>query len=272
MISHLVKMSFFSIADPVERERVVEDYKRMKREIQEREEERKISGQNRNRMLHETFQPVVKAQTDMTEKIVKSLKEINPIKQEKKFISSKKRRLSSDNDEFGPLANAYRNKYMNRVDDIDTSFGINFHDGEPYIGSTPIKIENDDIIIYNEAYQGTPGLWALITEKSKTKIEGKYNADDLADYEEILRQTNILHKDYNPNSPYPRSSGSWKWKNILAPVWEKVREEDDDEKHGSGLIVKKFGRIWKAKRHSGGKRYRKFQDGIYLNGNLLYKL
>ena len=257
-------MSFFSIIDPVERERVVEDYKRMKREIQERGEDRKMSGQNRNRMLHETFQPVVKAQTDMAEKIVKSLKEMNPIKQEKVLIS-KKRRLNSDG-----LANAYRNKYMNRDDNIDTSFGINFVDGEPFIGITPIKIEDDDIIIYNEAYQGTPGLWALLTEKSKNKIEGKYNANDLTEYEEILRQTNILHKDYNPNSPYPRSSGSWKWKNILAPVWEKVREED--EKHGSGLIVKKFGRIWKAKRHSGGKRYRKLQDGMYLNGNLLYKL
>ena len=64
-------MSFFSISDPVERERVVEDYKRMKREIKERVEDRKMSGQNRNRMLQETFHPVVQAQTDMTEKIVK---------------------------------------------------------------------------------------------------------------------------------------------------------------------------------------------------------
>ena len=131
---------------------------------------------------------------------------------------------------------------------------------------------NDDIIIYNEVYQGTPGLWTLITEKSKGKIEGKYDDHDLAEYEGILRQTNVLHKDFNQNSAYPRSSGSWKWKNILAPIWEKMREEDD-VKHGSGLIVKKLGCIWKAKRHSsGGKRYRKLQDGIYLNGRFLYKL
>ena len=76
-------MSFFSIPDPIERERVVEDYKRIKREIQERNENRKMSGQNRNRTLQETFNPVVKAQTDMTEKIVESLKEIRPVKEEK---------------------------------------------------------------------------------------------------------------------------------------------------------------------------------------------
>ena len=262
-------MSFFSISDPVEREKVVEDYKRMKREIQQRDEDRKMSGQNRNRMLQETFHPVVQAQTDMTEKIVKSLKEINPTKQEKIPIPSKKRRL--DDDEFGPLANDYRNKWMSRSGDIDTSFGINFHDGEPFIASTPIKIENDDIIIYNEVYEGTPGLWLLLTEKTKDKIEGKYDEHDLANYEEILRQTNVLHKDYNPNSAYPRSNGSWKWKKILGPIWEKLREENDDEKHGSGLIVKKFGRIWKAKRHS-GKGFRKMQDGVYYNGRILHKL
>ena len=267
-------MSFFSISDPEEREKVVQDYKRIMREIRERGEKRKMTGQNRNRMLQETFHPVVKAQRDMTEKIVKSLKEINPIKQEKIPIQSKKRRLTSDNDEFGPLANAYRNRWMSRDNDIDTSFGINFYDGEPYIASTPIKIENDDIIIYNEVYESTPGLWTLITEKKKATIEGKYNLDDLAEYEGILRQTNVLHKDYNPNSSYPRSSASWKWKNILAPIWEKWREEsdDDDEKQGSGLIVKKFGRIWKAKRHF-GEGYRKLRDGIYLqDGHLLYKL
>ena len=65
-------MSFFSIQDPIERERVVEDYKRIKREIQERNENRKMSGQNRNRTIQETFNPVVKAQTDMAEKLFRA--------------------------------------------------------------------------------------------------------------------------------------------------------------------------------------------------------
>ena len=104
-------MSFYSIQDPVERERIVKDYKRIKREIQERNENRKMSGQNRNRTLQETFNPVVKAQTDMADKIVESLKEIIPIKEEKILLPSKKRRLSSE-DKFGSLATAYRNRYV----------------------------------------------------------------------------------------------------------------------------------------------------------------
>ena len=66
-------MSFFSIKDPIERENVVEDYKRIKQEIQERNENRKMSSQNRYRTLQQTFNPVVKAQTDMADKIVASL-------------------------------------------------------------------------------------------------------------------------------------------------------------------------------------------------------
>ena len=65
-------MSFFSIQDPIKRERIVEDSKRMKQEIKERNENRKISSQNRNRTLQQTFNPVVKAQTDMAEKLFRA--------------------------------------------------------------------------------------------------------------------------------------------------------------------------------------------------------
>ena len=69
--------------------------------------------------------------------------------------------------------------------------------------------------------EGTPGLWNLITEKTKGLLEGKYADNDLSAYEDILRQTSVLHQDFNASSPYPRSSVSWKWKNILAPIWKK---------------------------------------------------
>ena len=162
---------------------------------------------------------------------------------------------------------------MSRADDIDTSFGINFlSNGEAYIASTPITVEDDDIIIYNEVYRGTPGLWSLITERKKENLQRKYDENDLTEYEGILRQTNTLHQDFNPNSAYPRSNGSWKWKHILSPIWEKLKEEDDDEKNGSGLIIKEYGRIWKVKRHS-LKGYRKLNDGVYSrNGKIFYKL
>ena len=259
-------MSFYSIPDPVERELVVEDYKRIKREIQERNENRKMSGQNRYRTLQETFSPVVKAQTDMADKIVNSLKEIRPVKeqqqQEKVLKPSKKRRLSSD--EYGSIADAYRNRYMSRDGEIDTSFGITFRDGMPYIANTPITIDHDDITIYDKVYDGTPGLWNLITERTKGLLEGKYTDDDLTAYESILRQTNALHKDYDPNSKYPKSSASWKWRSILSPIWEKYRKENDEV--GEGLIFNR--RIGKRS----GKGFRTLRNGIYSRKGQVYKL
>ena len=58
---------------------------------------------------NKTFSSVVKAQTDMADKIVNSLKEIRPVKeqqqQEKVLKPSKKSRLSSE-DEYSSLADA----------------------------------------------------------------------------------------------------------------------------------------------------------------------
>ena len=222
-----------------------------------------MSGQNRYRSLQETFNPVVKAQEDMAEKIVKSLKDIKPVKEEiipkeeKVLKPSKKRRLSSE--DYGPLADAYRNRYMSRDKEIDTSFGINFHDGVPYIANTPITIDHDDITIYNKVYDGTPGLWNLITEKTEGLLDGQYTDDDLAMYEGILRQTNALHTDFDPNSPYPRSSASWKWRSILSPIWEKYRKET----YGEGLVFNRF-----RKRSGKGFRMRNYSR----KGHLIYKL
>ena len=42
---------------------------------------KKVSGQNRYPTLHEIFSPVVQAQTDMADKIVKSLNEIRSVKE-----------------------------------------------------------------------------------------------------------------------------------------------------------------------------------------------
>ena len=35
---------------------------------------------------------------------------------------------------------------------------------------------------------------------------------------------------------------------------EKWQEESGGETYGNGLIVKRFGRVWKAKRHSGKEK------------------
>ena len=33
--------------------------------------------------------------------------------------------------------------------------------------------------------------------------------------------TNALHRDYNPNNPFPRGSRSDKWMTLLRPIWHR---------------------------------------------------
>ena len=219
-------MSFIDIDDPEKADEIVRDYEKIVHEIRERNESKRSSSIHQARTLEQTFAPIIKSQKNMTEEIVKSLKketgEFIPLKAERK-----KRKLEER--EYGPLAEDYRKRYSLRDPDIDTKFGINFReDGQAVIGNTPITIQDDDIVIRDHVYDGTEGLWQLISERKKDNLHS-YDGDDLRSYMDILRDTSVLHQNLDPDSPYPRSNSSWKWKNILGRLWKKIREDDGEE-------------------------------------------
>ena len=126
---------------------------------------------------------------------------------------------------------------------IDTTFGIRYEDGDWMIGNKRIKINNgDDITIDGEVYDGTPGLWSLVTDK----VPQQYDIEELDRYKELLYETSAMHQHYNSRDPYPRASGGKKWTQILAPIWNEfemtgvVESNDDDETDSvDGTLVDK---------------------------------
>ena len=68
------------------------------------------------------------------------------------------------------------------------------------IGNKRIKINGDDITIDGEVYDGTPGLWSLITDKAPTQ----YDNEDLERYKELIYETSAMHQHYNSHDPYPK--------------------------------------------------------------------
>ena len=53
-------------------------------------------------------------------------------------------------------------------------------------------------------------------------------------YKEILYNTNALYQHYDATSRYPRDTGSKKWKNLLATIWNDFQmsneyEDDSDD-------------------------------------------
>ena len=120
----------------------------------------------------------------------------------------------------------------NRKNEVDTTFGIRYENDVWMIGNKQIEIDGDDISIDGEVYEGTPGLWSLITDKAPKQ----YNEEDLARYKELLHETSAMHQHYDPRSRYPRASRSKKWLHILRPIWTEfqmtgvVSDDEDDER------------------------------------------
>ena len=68
----------------------------------------------------------------------------------------------------------------------------------------------------------------------------EYLFEDYERYKELLYQTNILYRDYDPRSSYPRVNKSRKWTKILRPIWEDFQWKgivsDDEEEYHSTIV------------------------------------
>ena len=125
-------------------------------------------------------------------------------------------------------------EYLKRPN-TDETFGIRNEKGLSYIGNKQIIIVNNNIIVDDRKFKGTRGLWELLMSKNPNTLH--IDDNDYNEYSKLMVKTNALHKDYNPNNPYPRSSRGNKW-NLIRDIW--VNREDIKKKEGyegSGVVV-----------------------------------
>ena len=78
-------------------------------------------------------------------------------------------------------------------------------------------MEINSSIIGEEKYNGTRGLWELIVSIKPSDLN--FDVDDLRTYSEIMVNTNAMRRNNDPNNPYPKSSKSWKWTNVVKDIW-----------------------------------------------------
>ena len=106
-------------------------------------------------------------------------------------------------------------------------------------GKYKLTIADNNIVVDDEKFTGTPGLWELIMadEPDPKLIE----PSDLDSYKRLLLKTNVLHRNFDPKNPYPRASSSYKWENILRPIWDEITAGKGLPKppktKGSGVVV-----------------------------------
>ena len=239
-------MSFIKVTDPRKREELIKDFIETRKRIKDNFIARKVGEIEYQTGLTKLFKPVTETQKATTKEITDTQKataekftqELLPIKEGIEELPTKLFKKifpsiefkASDIINFGPLAvNALLEAFTKKS--IDFSFGIYTKDGKFKIGSKKINIEDNDIMVLDDkdnilkTFEGTHGFWELITSKEPKK----YTEEDLNKYRQLVILTDTAYQGNDPNRNKPKSSGSYKWKNIISPIWEAIKEQEKAE-------------------------------------------
>ena len=239
-------MSFIKVTDPRKREELIKDFIETRKRIKDNFIARKVGEIEYQTGLTKLFKPVTETQKATTKEITDAQKataekftqELLPIKEGIEELPTKLFKKifpsiefkASDIINFGPLAvNALLEAFTKKS--IDFSFGIYTKDGKFKIGSKKINIEDNDIMVLDDkdnilkTFEGTPGFWELITSKEPKK----YTEEDLNKYRQLVILTDTAYQGNDSNRNKPKSSGSYKWKNIISPIWEDIKKQEKTE-------------------------------------------
>ena len=230
-------MSFIKVKDPRKREELIRDFIETRKRIKDNFVARKVGEAEYQTGLTKLFKPVTETQKATAKEITDAQKataekissELLPIKEgiEKlpgaiSFPTFPALELTEEElIKIGPIARKYIQTNLGRT---TTRAGIYSEDDNLKIGYKPVKIENDDIIINDERFIGTPGLWELITSNNIPEKE-KYKAEDLANYITIM---NITKATYDKNNK--RVGGkNIKMNNLIKPLVITLEEGGGDK-------------------------------------------
>ena len=192
-------MSFLKISDPVKRDLIVKEYLELKKNIHDNFLSERAGEQQLQTDLSKFYRPITETQKAMAREITEELKPIRKgienLPQAITFPPTQPIGKEEEEETIGEIAR----KYLNRPSP-DTTFGIRDEKGLYYIGDKQAIIFCNNIIIDDEKFKGTPGLWELITSKNPQEPIDK---EVYENYERLIVKTNALHRGYNPSSFYP---------------------------------------------------------------------
>ena len=236
-------MSFIKVKDPRKREELVRDFIETRKRIKDNFMARKVGEAEYQTGLTKLFKPVTDTQKATTKEITDAQKataekftqELLPIKEGIEELPTKLFKKvfpsiefkASDIVNFGPLAvDALLKAFTEK--NIDRFYGIYAEDGKFKIGDKFITIEDNNIKVEDKIFVGTPGFWELIT--SKNPNPEYYTEEDLSKYQQLVILTNAAYRNNNPTQNYPKQSKGNKWKKIIKPIWEAIKEQEEEYK------------------------------------------
>ena len=235
-------MSFLNINDPRKRDAIVSEYLATIKRIKNRNLEERARDFAHHEAVEQSLEPVVRSTAASTQAITN---ELLPIKEGISALNSKLQASKQESEptipsevktepkkeeeeevgeaeegrEEQPEENIFEQLIESApADKIDEYFGIVETEDDRYkMGNKTVELHGNDITIEGTHYKGTPGLWTLIMFKKPN--EELYTTEDMATYEKMVRQTNLIASPNNlrPNS---RINSTYKVREIFKKFTE----------------------------------------------------
>lgn len=118
--------------------------------------------------------------------------------------------------EFAPLPRSFLDLYLrdDRAKICDRKYGINVRKSTDQwvLGPTRVDLRGDDLVMNDEVFKGTPGLYELLFLKEPLH----YTEDDTKVYAKMLKSSKAAYLNYDPNQRY-KGNQSFKYKSIIKP-------------------------------------------------------
>ena len=187
-------MSFLKISDPTKRDAMVKEYLDLKKNIRDNLLSERTGEMEMQSDLTKFFKPITETQKATAKEITEELKPIKEgiekLPQAITFTAFPSIDASKEDIlKLGPVAVKALKQFLTK-DGADKTFGIYDKNGEFYIGDKPIVIKDNNIIVDDEEYKGTPGLWELIVAKKPNR--DIYNPIDHDNYKKLMINTNAI--------------------------------------------------------------------------------
>ena len=217
-------MSFLKIADPRKRDEIVAEYLKTISNIQSNQLANRLGKEKATAKYARRYKPITdvqEVQTNLSKNILTEIKKLPDVLEWPREVYTPAIEgpgvADTGMEKYGPIATNYMRKFANKDKDTDAVYGIYNDKGKFYIGDTRVGIIDDNIIVGEREYEGTPGLWELITMKEPDV----YDNEDYDNYAEIMINTNAMKRGNDGESRTPKSSKGWKWNHILSKIWSK---------------------------------------------------
>ena len=223
-------MSFLKIKDPAKRDAMVKEYLELKNNIRDNLLSERTGELELQTDLSKFYRPITETQKATAREITEGLK---PIREGIEKLPQAIQPIGEATREKGSLDLGENAEEYLKDPNRDTTFGIR-EEGLYYIGDKQATIINDNIMVGDEKFRGTKGLWELLMSSNPDPMF--FDDNDYKKYAKLMVKTNALYRGNNPESRRPKASKSDKW-NLIRFIWANREDIKKGKFEGEGVVV-----------------------------------